>query len=333
MIKFVVRTVAAVFVMALMGVWLLAPPGSLPARFKHGDCRRVPLADPVTGQPITGAEDFALLPDGDTLILTAYDRRDPARPNGGLYRISLWLLGTGGATQPVALGGPFGSFRPHGVAVSQNGERLALVNRPSEGPVEVLSGPLQADRWIPDDRLSTPALCRANDVAFAPDGALDVSLDRRDCGPSLRDLAPWSVSGRRMIVTRDGLAQRQDGLQFANGLLSDAVAETRGQRIRTDALSIPVPGGPDNLTRSADGRIVAALHPRMFLTWLGLSGWLDRIPSRAVAADPATGRIEVLFDDPHGALFSGATVAVLAGERLVLGSAIDQGILVCGGPR
>jgi len=36
------------------------------------------------------------------------------------------------------------------------------------------------------------------------------------------------------------------------------------------------------------------------------------------------------MDDPGGALFSAATVAVMAGGRLVAGSVRDAGLMICG---
>ena len=343
--KWTFLRVGAVATVTLIGLalWATARPAALPARFGPSDCVRLALSDPRTGAPVVGAEDLAVLPGGRALILTAHDRRDPARPDGGLYRLDLTQAlrqthpearqardPAAGPPVLVRLDRPDGSFRPHGFALDPDRGRLALINRPSDGPVRIVRGALGTSRWQPDRTVSHPALCRANDLVFMPDGSLEVTLDRVDCGPSLRDLRPGANTGRRMSVRDGALVPRQTGLQFANGLLDDAIAETRAQRIRTDRL-FDVPGGPDNLTRAPDGRIVAALHPNLILNMLALQGWLDRIPSRVIALHPATGKMEVLFDDPSGRVFSGATVAVLTSDTLVLGSAIDSGLLMCAG--
>ena len=92
-----------------------------------------------------------------------------------------------------------------------------------------------------------------------------------------------------------------------------------------------LPGGPDNLTRGVDGRVLAALHPDLIRLALYRHGWTGRAPARIVAVDLGTGAVEVLFDDPGGAVSPAATVAVMADGRLVAGSVRAPGLLVCGG--
>jgi arylesterase/paraoxonase len=209
-------------------------------------------------------------------------------------------------------------------------------------------GAREIARWEGD------ALCAANDLALL-DRAVWVTLDRADCpGLSMRDalgLGPGGAllrleGGERLTVTA--------GLAFANGLAALgpgrlAVAETRGGRLaRLGGLSalpgeappahlawrergLALPGGPDNLTRAADGRIVAAVHPSLPRLALYRHGWRDRAPSRIVAVDPETGAVEALFDDPAGALFPGATVGALVEGSLVAGSVRGSGLLLCAG--
>lgn len=331
-----VQSIAVLFMITLVAVWLLAPPAAIEARFGHNECRRLALTDPATGKPIVGAEDLGYRADGDMLVFTAHDRRDPEKPGGGLYSIPIWALN--GSTPKVhrLYGGRGGQFRPHGLAVSRDGRQLALVNRPSDGPVEILTGPVTRDYWRITSRMTDRRLCRANDLAFDPFGnrRLQVTIDRADCTPSLRDLLPFIATGTR-LSTRGGrdaaFVLEQRNLSFPNGITDGAIAETRGSRLRmTKGRVIDLPGGPDNLTRTTGGDIIAAVHPRLFHVFLGLNGYYDHIPSRIVRVEPDTGTVEVLFDDPDGTLFSGASAAILAGDQLIAGSAIDQGLLVCG---
>ena len=89
-----------------------------------------------------------------------------------------------------------------------------------------------------------------------------------------------------------------------------------------------VPGGPDNLNWDGLGGLIVALHPSLFRVGAYLYGYNDTAPSRIVRVD-LDRNLEVLFDDPAGALFSGASVAVLSGGVLVAGSVRDAGLLVC----
>lgn len=327
------RSVAGFFVIVLVYIWVFSPPAQLPARFTANECRHVGLADPTTGKPIVGIEDLALWQNGSRLIFTAYDRRDNAKPNGGLYSVPVWDLESGNTVAAKRLYQPQGSFRPHGFAISDQERRLALINRPSDRAVEIMVGALTKNRWSPEHWLRDPRFCRANDLEYnhPSNVRLRISLDRADCEPSIRDLAPWSRSGSVLMTDGGPIWTERTGLAFANGLTGKYVAETRAQRIsRLHGRPLEVPGGPDNLTLTSGGGIVAALHPKLFLTWLGRSGWYDHIPSRIVRVDPKNGAYQVLFDDPSGQIFSGATVAILTGNQLIAGSAIDHGLLVCG---
>lgn len=330
MIRVALAVSVPVLAVAITAVWLFSPPRPMPARFAAADCRHVELHDAESGRDITGAEDIVLAPDG-TLLFAAQDRLDTTGPEGGLYAVDLEDLGTATRAPARPLLGPRGEagpFRPHGVGLSADGARLAVINHVTKTESVIEVGTLGPGGWRLDRRIADPRLCRANDVVFAPgaEEVLRVTLDRADCTMSLRDLI--GHTGRIARVDGEGLQIERTGLHFPNGLVDDWVAETRGHRLTGPGGAIILPGGPDNLGLSW-GRIVAALHPNLLRTGLYLAGWVDRLPSRIVAVDPETGAVEVLFDDPEGALFSGATVGVLTGDRLVAGSVRDAGILVC----
>lgn len=315
-------------------VWLMMPPDRLPARFARADCHRVALIDPATGRTVTGAEDIALAPDGETLIVSAYDRIDPDRPDGNLYAVSALALDGGESVtaQPLVDRGALGEpLRPHGIALSRDGKRLAVINRVAPGEAEIEIGPLTADGWQPERRVTGERLCRANDLAFTgkePD-ALEVSLDRADCTTSMRDLAPWTGTGRIARYDGDGLSIGETGFAFPNGVAGEWVAETRADRlVRRDGRPIALPGAPDNLT-AVPGGLIVAVHPNLFRTWAYREGWAGDAPSRILRVDAESGAVEVLYDDPGGEQFSAATVGVLAGGRLIAGSVVDAGLLVC----
>lgn len=327
--------------LSLPAFWLFRPVPGLPARFALEECRRTPLTDAATGRAIVGVEDMALLPDGGTLILSAQDRlafesRPDLAPEGGLYEVSLAGLAGGQtlATPIVRPGAVSGGLFPHGVAVSGDGERLAFVNRARDGTASIVAGALAPGAFSPRATLSDPLVCRANDLTFAGGGPLTllITLDRGSCGVSWADLKPGSTTGRVISVDLGGGAAprvEETGLAFANGIAGLFVAETRAARLR-HRLDRPVelPGGPDNLTWGRPGGLVAALHPNLYRLAAYRYGYIDAAPSRVVRVDPDRA-VEVLLDDPEGAVFSGATVAVLSGELLVAGSVRDAGLLVC----
>ena len=183
LISHVVRGAAALFVISLLYIWLLAPPAQLPARYTGKDCRHVSVKDPNTDQAIVGIEDIALWRNGSQLIFTAYDRRDEAEPNGGLYSVPVWDLEAQDSVTARHLYRPRGSFRPHGFAISDQGRRLAVINRPSGRDAEILIGPLVKSGWRVERTLKDPRFCRANDMDFnhPSNVRLRIGLDRTDC--------------------------------------------------------------------------------------------------------------------------------------------------------
>lgn len=337
-----VQATLVVLVVVLLPVfWLFRAPTALPAHFSLADCRHLKLANTATGRPIVGVEDMALLPDGDTLILSAIDRLalrwNPASaPDGGLYEVSLARLATGARwAQPILdpASVPGGLF-PGGIAVSDDGKRLAVINRARDGEVSILGGDLAPGVFTVRDVRRDRAFCRAKDLAFSGAGpmAVRVTLDRAACGLSWADLRPGSTTGRVISVDLAGTAPpkvEMRGLAFASGIAGLWVAETRAWRLRHRLdRPLPLPGGPDNLTWSPDGGLIAALDPSLPRIVAYRLGYRDNAPSRIVRVGENR-RVEVLFDDPEGQRFSGASVAVLAGGVLVAGSAIDAGLLLC----
>ena len=296
----------------------------------------IELAETDADEAITGVEDLALTPDGDRLILSAFDRRDPSRPDGGLYSVSLASLS--GATRVTARrldAARERPFRPHGIALSTDGGRLAVINHHSDRVSSVEIGPLDTEGWAPDREIADPRFCRANDLIFVEKDegeALRVTIDRADCRVSIRDLI--GGTGRVALIQGDRVKIEREGLHFPNGITRAWVAETRADRLASISGTggvIHLPGGPDNLDER-DGRITAALHPHLLRTGLFIAGWLLSSGSRIVSINPESHEVETLFDDPEGTIFAGATVAVFTGGRLIAGAARDSGLLYCEAP-
>jgi len=337
-----IRVLPVVFI-ALVLIWLVSPPVRLPARFNPADCRKVALIDPETGDPIIGPEDIALVPNSGRLIISAHDRLASDDVDGGLYSATVFDLQARGSFKPKRLTGlkeKWTPFRPHGIAVSDDG-RIAVINRAGAGTATIDIARLDGNRLQRLTRFEGPQLCRANDLIFAggaggPD-TLVATIDRGSCGFSVRDLIPFAGGTGSVIELTPGRYPRvlMTGLSFANGLLEIdgelVISETRADRLYRLSGPISLPGGPDNLSLAQGRKIIAAVHPVLYQLALYRYGGASRAPSRilAIDADRPGQPAEVLFDDPAGKIYSGATSAVLSDGVLVAGSVRESALLVC----
>lgn len=323
--------------------------------FDLSECRRVALVDAETGERIRGAEDIAVDATRGRLIVSAYDRRKAERgvrmradavPEGGLYSVNLDGLGAKVELRALPIVDRMaieGGLRPHGISLDARAGEIAFINR---------SYFKRAGRWELQPRYvvvtaagaivnSGAAHCAANDILFGE--TIYASFDHASCQPSLADEA--AGGGPTGIVDLAGRPVYRD-VRFANGLArrdaeNFALAGTREKSVllfKEEAATlamvtrIKTPGGPDNLAYAPDGALVAAVHPDLFKLGLARRMGIGKSPSRVVSIDPVTERVRILFDDPAAKRISAASVAVVDDGRLIIGSALDEGLAVCGPP-
>ncbi len=346
---------------SLAAVFLMAGCGGKeeigPARYGLEDCRRVALVDAVSGDPVRGAEDLALDLERGRLFVSAYDRRAvekaarkkrDALPQGGVYVVGLETLFDPQIEKvtvaSLAAPGDFaGGLRPHGISYDEENHELVFINRTYER---------HGRRWRMVPHLQrigangemfvgapSPAHCAANDVA-AGEGGVVTTFDHASCGFSggVENLFSLKRSGLAdengplfsKAVFANGVARLEDGVVAMAATREGAVLllEPSGNGF-SERARLTLPGNPDNVTRSQEGDIVAALHPSLIKLAMARKFGLGRAPSRIVEADPETGAVSVLFEDPKGEIFSAATAAVETRFGLVAGSVLDEGLLVC----
>jgi len=314
-------------------------------------CAPVRLVDEA-GRPVVGIEDMALDAERRRVVLSAYDRRAVAGaiernevpPEGGLYALASDALAAGEVAvaryEVRAL--PPGGLRPHGIALAE--DRLAVVNRTvAEGRIVPV-----VDRFEVDGatlrhraRLTDARLCRPNDVAWNVEGRLLVTNDHGACGgPALWwERLTNSPSSFVMAMANGDRQMTAAGFRFANGIAlndgSPVVAATRGRRLhRLEAhrrVHVPLPFAPDNVVAGGTGAVWTAGPVQLWRYAAFRAGWLSSAgPSRVARWRP--GDQPDVFDVPPAALH-GPTVALPVGDRLLLGSAYDDRLLLCERPQ
>lgn len=332
-------------------VWLNWPASPLEARFDADACHRLALTHPETGAPITGIEDIDALPDG-RLILSAYDRLSAERgdgpgPGAGLFLFdpAESLAAEGTAVTPSLIPSPAGAA-PHGIDYEDGLLGTVYRRHDARGRARISIGiqVLETGRsqTLDPALFEGSSLCAANDLVLSASGSaverIGLTLDRQHCDRFALGEMLFPEDRGRILDIVPGRRTRPIKSTSPNGLLrlGDRLvyAETRKDRLRSSLGELfPLPGSPDNLSATEAGAIVAAVHPSLIRLGLYRYGWTDHAPSRIVRIPPNDATPEILFDDPAGTLFSGATVAILDEDRLVAGSVRDSGLLICGGER
>lgn len=321
------------------------------------NCRRVALYDSGTGIRVNGAEDIAIDRAGGRLFVSAYNRRAVEKavkskassiPSGGVYVLPLEMIDKISdsllTVTPLALPAEFsGGLRPHGINYDAHADEIVFVNRGFEKTGRSWRLMPRIERIGAGGEVfmgrAKEAPCSANDI-YVQSGKTYASFDHGSCrwGGALEDIFSLKRSG--ISLNGEVVYGRAN---FANGLTQTLggdliLAATREKSLlmidsKTNDLKllnrIKLPGGPDNLTISEDGNIIAALHPSLLKMGLHRKMNIGRAPSRIVKIDPDLGTVDILYDDPSGALFTAATVGVEWGKNLILGSVTDDGLLVC----
>ncbi len=259
-------------------------------------------------------------------------------------------------------------FRPHGIDLHRGGNghvTLFAVNRAYEdgegGPepdiaIEVFD--LTADGLThrgTGGTLRDPELCSPNDIAATGPDSFFVTNDHGACEGFGRMVEDVAALDRAYVLHFDGarFSRIAEGIAFANGIAvrpgtdgSQArlyVAATRDKALQVYDLTVGEDGvraregerialrsAPDNLSWGPDGALYMGAHPNLLSYAAFRGGWLRRetAPSLALRLEPDSISVEQVYADDGGEL-SGATVAAVLGDMLLLGSAFDDHMVAC----
>ncbi len=321
---------------ALMAAIVTTPVAWAQAPGQAERCVQRQLIQPALRTAIIGPEDLAVSADGETLYLSAHDRR--LKEAGGLYAIDVLDLSRPG---PLRFRQVIPDIFAHGLTTDARG--VHVIDRPPMAAARVLS---VVDGGSTADPAETPVQCRANDlVSLGPDGLL-VTVDGAACGGFSRqwELVRGTAAGAVWQWRAAEGEQKAENLAFANGIAHRDnrvyVAETRGQALRVYEQpgdgsgpwvaqeSIPLDGHPDNLSWAPDGRLLVALHKDLLDLAIFRQGLREYAKGQVIALDVESGETELLYetDDID---FSAPTSAVVAGNWLVIGAAQGRRVVQC----
>ena len=312
-------------------------------------CRAIP--------GIPGPEDFEVDAAHDAIIVSSTNRRVPKNtpdPRDGLYLLKL----SEPSARPVKLDSGSKDFHPHGISLyrAANGdETLMAINHRKDGSqsVEIL-GLDYTDgvaKLLPHSSIEGGLLVSPNDLfAVGPD-RFYVSNDhvtKTALGRFSEDYLLWP---RADLVYFNGTNFRVpvQRMAFPNGVYVTPdgthlyVAVTNERRViamsrepffgnLTEIGSLSLPMRPDNISADAQGRLIIAGHPSLLRVNQFRTDSSKPSPSEVmrITLDKAgvpTGYETIFAND--GGLIGASSSAAVAGKQLLIGSVLDDKLLVC----
>ncbi|MCU0882077.1 MAG: SMP-30/gluconolactonase/LRE family protein [Hyphomonadaceae bacterium] len=313
---------------------------------------------------IAGAEDMALDRERRVLWVSSDDRRPGKEGVPGAIHAIAFDAPTLAANPVTPVGRTMDeSVSPHGLSllVAADGSRvLGVVNHP-KGHLDHAGTTVDIYDIGEDNSLTlrrsvkVPGLSRINDIAMSGPDSFYATSESDAAQGSLAELAGfildndrtgaiWHVAGDQATKVAGGLAFANsvalspDGKRlYATGTI-DRTLHIYDRNPATDRLTkldaAFLGTGLDNLDVEPDGRIWLAAHPRL-MTFFGHAQTPEArfAPSQILivepAADGAGGKIDQVLLQDGSAAFSGASVAVRDGSRMVLGSVFSPGLQAC----
>jgi len=305
---------------------------------------------PVAGIP--GAEDITIHPRTGVAYISSADRRSVlagGQARGGIYAYDLKADSPRAQNLTPDAGE---DFHPHGLSlyVGDDGKGALYVINHAGGRHTIEVYDLVGSGLRERKTLSDPSLVSPNDLVAVGRDRLYVTNDHANPPGFARQLEDYLRRSIANVVFYDGerFVEAASGLRYPNGVNVSGdgetlyVASTTGGELfvfridpRSGALAdrrtIAIGSGVDNIEVDPKGELWIGAHPKL-LTFVRYTGDASRLaPSQVIrVGDPdadAPPVEEVLLS--LGGDLSGSSVASVQGDRLLVGSVMDDGILDC----
>jgi arylesterase/paraoxonase len=309
-----------------------------------GSCTVVP--------EILGAEDITIHPRTGVAYVSAADRRSllaGGKSRGGIYAYDLKaesprLRNLTPAADP--------DFHPHGISLypGDDGRDVLYVVNHAGGRHTIEIYDLVGGGLSHRGTLSDPLLVSPNDVVAVGRDRLYVTNDHANAAGFARQLEDYLRLSISTVVYYNGerFVEAASGIRYPNGINVSGdgetlfVASTTGGTVFVfdiDAASgglekrgaIEIGTGVDNIEVDREGDLWIGAHPKL-LTFVQHTADASRLaPSQVIrVGGPGTDSPqveEVLLS--LGEDLSGSSVAAVQGDRLLVGSVMDEGMLDC----
>jgi hypothetical protein len=337
------RALAALAIVALIsalarGVWVNGVFSSVKPGFS-GTCRVI--------ASLPGVQDMEAA--GGSLFLSVGSARGPG-PRDGIYAMPL----SGDA--PVRLAGVPKDFHPRGIGLYRTPGTDALllfaVNRRTDGRFSIdtfeVKDPGTNPALVAQGTIAGGLMINPQDVAVAGPNNFYVANGTAGKNPLIHGLQTYGIipGGNVLYFNGTVFSQVADGLYgtrslllagqhlIVGGLLSRSLTTfTReaftGQLTEDDTLNLST--GPEKLSLDPQGQVLVASHANLLEWRAALADSSKRAASQILRVNLANGVPQTpgqIYGD-DGSQLAGASVAVVAADRLVIGSSLDNRLLSC----
>jgi len=302
---------------------------------------------------VLSSEDITIHPQTGMAFISSDDRRPWFQGGKGRQGAILGYDLTASSPALVDLTVDFQKeFHPHGIGLfvdKAGATSLFVVNHTQEGHfVEIFD--LEQGKLVHRKSIQDPLMISPNDVIPVDREAFYVTNDHGSGSRWGRMLEDYLQLARSNVLYYDGKVFRKvaGDLAYANGVNQSAdgktvyVAATVAKKVYiynrdgdTGALSlldeIPVGTGADNIEVDSQGNLWIGAHPKLLTFVKYAKDGQTLSPSQVLQVNPhgpPPYRVkEVYLND--GSPLSGASVAAVFGNRLLIGSVFDDRFLIC----
>ena len=301
---------------------------------------------------IPGAEDITIHPRTGVAYITAADRRSVLAGGNGRGGIYAYDLKADSPQLRNLTPSADEDFHPHGLSLylGDDGRDVLYVINHAGGRHTIEVFDLAGDGLSHRGSLSDPLLVSPNDLVAVCRDRLYVTNDHANPPGFARQLEDYLQRSISTVVYYDGerFVEVASGLRYPNGINVSGdgetlyVASTTGGSVfvfqiqpESAALEqrgeIEIGSGVDNIEVDREGDLWIGAHPKL-LSFVQHTGDASRIAPSQVIRVAAPGSDAPLVEEvllSLGEDLSGSSVAAVQGDRLLVGSVMDDGILDC----
>lgn len=302
---------------------------------------------------ITGPEDIQLDKQRGIAYISAYDRRaanEGVRVRGEIYLIDLKQADPVPVLLPTDI---ITEFQPHGISLfrvdSLTNSLLVINHRSDELHTVERFMHHPGEEFIHRETFTGDELISPNDITAIDERSFYFTNDGRSRKKFVlsRDTFLFRSTGSIGYYNGENFQIVKKNLYFPNGIAFDSatiklyVTETisgllkvyrieEGKKNITKIFEQDIGTGVDNINTDREGNLWIARHPNLPALSRHMAESANTSPSQILKLEQAgkSFRVNLVFSD-DGNQVSGASAAIFYKNRLLIGAAFDDNLLLC----